>query len=112
MKHLIVLILLGMTLCLYGCRSEADRMAEFCMHFESATQDTDGCAVMAERLVALLDDNQTYLKDTSVCEKPKACDSCKRGVHKMLRLCGHDDALKPVLSRMHFSTTLREQTSE
>ena len=87
-------------------------MAEFCMHFEAATNDTEDCTVMAGRLTAFLDDNQTYLKDTSVCKTPKACDSCKRGVHKMLRLCGHDDAFKPVLSRMHFSTTLREQTSE
>ncbi len=87
-------------------------MAEFCMHFEAATEDTEDCTVMADRLTALLDDTQTYLRDTSVCKTPKACDSCKRGAHKMLRLCGHDDALKPVLSRMHFSTTLREQTSE
>ena len=112
MKYLNLLILLWMTLCLCSCRSEADRMAEFCMHFEEATNGTEDCAVMAQRLTTLLESPQTYLKDTAVCETPKACDSCKRGAHKMLRLCGHDEAMKPVLSQMHFSTTLREQKDE
>ena len=112
MKFQNLLILFILTLCLCSCRSEADRMAEFCMHFEEATDGTEDCTVMAQRLTALLESPQPYLKDAAVCDTPKACDSYKRGAHKLLCLCGHDETMKPVLSQMHFSTTLREQKHE
>ena len=102
----VIYIFLLLSLYICGCRSDADRMAEFCLQFEAATHGSD-CEQIAHDLGALLDAPQPALRDAHLCERSTACLPCKRGARDLLRLCGQDPSVRAELDKMHFSTTLR-----
>ncbi len=108
MKYSFLLIILLLTI-VTGCRSEADRLTEFCIHFDQEVQASQDCHEMASRLGELLSPPQPHFRDMDLCEDTKACLPCKKAVRDMLRQCGYDPELRPVLDRMTFSKTLRKQ---
>lgn len=89
-----------------GCRSDADRMAEFCLNFDSIVQTASSCQEMSQNLEQMLDASQPQLKDRSLCATTTACLPCKSAVRTMLGQCGNEPDLKPVLGKMHFSNAL------
>ena len=100
-----LLLLTGLT----SCRSDADRMAEFCLNYETAVK-TEDCAEMAANMNQLLAEPQPRLRDTSVCEETTACLPCRNAVREMLKKCGQDEAVLEIMkNQMHFSTALRDE---
>ena len=91
-----------------GCRSDADRMAEFCLSFDSAVDAATDCADLAGRVDALISSDMPRFRRDDVCSTSTACLPCRQAVRKMLVQCGYDEALRPVLDKMHFSRTLRD----
>ena len=106
MRRLYLAILLPFLLS--GCRSDADRMAEFCLRLAQEVDAASDCGDMAARVGAVLDGDQPALRQLDVCEATSACLPCKHAARVMLVRCGTDDAMRPVLDRMHFSQALRE----
>lgn len=106
MRFIPLLILLLLTL---GCRSEADRMAEFCIRFDAEVRDASDCRDMSLRLAQLLSPPQPQLRDTDICTDTRACVPCRNAVRDMLKRCGYDPEMKPILDQMTFSNTLRKQ---
>lgn len=94
---------------LMGCRSDADRMAEFCLNFDDAVKNAQSCEEMSANVDGLLKKNQPRLRERSICLDGTACLPCKQAVRIMLGECGNDPVLRPVLDEMNFSRTLREQ---
>ena len=90
-----------------GCRSDADRMAEFCLNFEAAIASTDDCSAMAAAIQHEID-KPILLSDSPLCQTTTACLPCRKGARKLLSLCGTDPAMRPVLDQMHFSNRLQE----
>lgn len=107
MKKFLLPLLIMTLLGVCGCRSQADRMAEFCLGFDEAVQSSKDCEEMAQKLTKHLDGVQPKLNDHDLCKETTACLPCRTGVRDMLTNCGHDPALRPVLDRLHFSKTLR-----
>ena len=104
-----ILFTLFLLTVLSSCRSDADRMAEFCLNYEAAVK-TDDCTEMAANMRVLLAEPQPRLKDTSVCDKTTACLPCRVAINEMLKKCGQDEAVSEIMkTQMHFSTALREQ---
>ena len=106
MKRLLPLTLLIAAIVVVGCRSDADRMAEFCLNFDSIVQSASSCQEMSQNLEQMLNAPQPQLKDRSLCATTTACLPCKSAVRTMLGQCGNEPALKPVLGKMHFSNAL------
>ncbi|MBQ8035815.1 MAG: hypothetical protein IJ268_02375 [Proteobacteria bacterium] len=107
MKRILLPVCVVCSLCVCGCRSQADKMAEFCLGFDEAVQGSSECAEMAKKLTEHLDAVQPKLNDHDLCTETTACLPCRKGVRDMLTRCGHDPALRPVFDRLHFSKTLR-----
>ena len=108
MKKILLPVLIITLFGVCGCRSQADRMAEFCLGFDEAVQSSKTCEEMAKKLTDHLNGVQTKLNDHSLCTETTACLPCRKGVRDMLTQCGHDPAMRPVLDKLHFSKTLRE----
>ena len=106
-----VLLTMAVMVSLSGCRSDADLMAEFCLDLAEASK-TESCTEMADRMNQILDRQQPRLRDTSICTDTTACMPCRVGVREMLKRCGYDEAMKPVLQKMHFSSSLRDELSQ
>lgn len=94
-------------ICLAGCRSDADRMAEFCLRFDEIVKSSSDCSVMSKQVDELLDPPQPMLRERNICSSTTACLPCRSAVREMLVRCGTEDEMKPVLHRMHFSKSLR-----
>ena len=90
-----------------GCRSDADKMAEFCLQFEAAIEKTDDCNAMSDALKAVID-QRIIIYDSKLCESTTACLPCLEGTRKLLSMCGTDPSMRPVLDRMHFSHILQD----
>lgn len=103
--------LLALILC-SGCRSEADKMAEFCLNFDAEVKASSDCRDMANRLDRLLAPPQPQLKNRNICSDTTACLPCKSAAREMLKQCGYDSDMKPILAKMHFSNTLRKQLEQ
>ena len=100
-----IIVLAGLT----GCRSDADRMAEFCLGFEQAVK-TENCQEMAKNMDVLLAEPQPRLRDPSICEESTACLPCRVAVREMLKKCGQDEEVSAMMKqKMHFSTLLKDQ---
>ncbi|MBR4986494.1 MAG: hypothetical protein IKY83_12230 [Proteobacteria bacterium] len=112
MKKNLLPLCLVCILCVFGCRSQADRMAEFCLGFDEAVQAASDCADMAKRLEQHLDRVHTKLNDHALCTDTTACLPCRKGVRDMLTQCGYDPAMRPVLDRLRFSKALREVSED
>ena len=109
MKHIILSIIAAAAM-LTGCRSDADRMAEFCLMFDNVVQNARNCEQMSVNVGHLMRNLQSKLRERNVClNGTTACSPCKKAVRTMLGQCGNDPALRPVLDEMHFSESLREQ---
>ena len=110
MSRIIVLIFVLFLLTVFcSCRSDADRMAEFCLNYEAAVK-TDDCSEMAKNMDLLLTEPQPRLRDTTICDKTTACLPCRVAISEMLKKCGQDEAVSMIMkSKMHFSRSLREQ---
>ena len=108
MKYHSLIIILLLTI-MMGCRSEADRLTEFCIHFDKEVQASSDCHDMSMRLGELLSPPQPHFRDTDLCEDTEACLPCRKAVREMLKQCGYDPELRPILDQMTFSKTLRKQ---
>ena len=89
-----------------GCCSDADKMAEFCLNFETAVSGAQDCLEMSSRLTQVLDQS-IVLYDTTLCNTTTACLPCRKGARRMLSECGTDPAMRPTLDSMYFSNSLR-----
>ena len=96
---------------LVGCRSDADKMAEFCLSFEQQVTNAQTCQEMAQSLGNELD-KRIVLYDTQICASTTACLPCKKASIALLGRCGQDPDMRPVLDRLNFSDTLRQSTQE
>lgn len=90
-----------------GCRSDADKMAEFCLQFEAAIEESGDCNAMSEALKAVID-QRIIIYEPNLCESTTACLPCREGTRKLLSMCGSDPAMRPILDRMHFSHVLQD----
>jgi len=91
-----------------GCRSDADKMAEFCLNFEAAVKGSQDCSSMAQAIGNELEKN-IILYDTQVCAQTTACLPCRKASITLLGQCGQDPQMRPILDKMHFSDALRKQ---
>jgi hypothetical protein len=91
-----------------GCRSEADQMAEFCLSFAQITETHTDCPEIAKQMTVFLNASHPKLKDDQICAQTTACLPCREAAKKLLQSCGHAPEMRPVLDRMHFSKSLRE----
>lgn len=107
-----IIAFLFLALSLTACRSEADKMAEFCLKFDAQVQASSDCHDMSQRLQQLLSPPQPRLHDDAICLQTTACRPCKKAVRDMLRQCGYDENLKPVRDQMHFSDALKTLNSQ
>ena len=105
--HFCLLLTLLLAATLSSCRTEADKMAEFCLSFEQITQNTEDCTQMATQLDTFLQSPHPKLKDDQICANSTACLPCRQAVRKLLQTCGHAPEMRPVLDKMTFSKTLR-----
>ena len=96
---------------LLGCRSDADKMAEFCLNFEKAVATSKTCQAMSQAVGNELD-KRVVLYDTQLCRTTTACLPCKKASRDLLGRCGQDSDTRPVLERMNFSDTLRKSAQE
>lgn len=95
-------------LALTSCRTETDRMAEFCIHFVEAVEISQGdCEEMSNRIAALEDSSRAEIRNLDVCRESTACAPCRKAVRTMLAQCGYDSAMQPIFKRFHFSESLR-----
>lgn len=106
MKRPLLLMTAMTVVLLFGCRSDADRMAEFCLQFDNIVQTASSCHEMSENLEHMLDAPQPQLKDRSLCASTTACLPCKNAVRTMLGQCGSEPDMKPILEKMRFSKAL------
>ncbi|MCL2326742.1 MAG: hypothetical protein FWC40_09650 [Proteobacteria bacterium] len=88
----------------FGCRSEADRLAEYCLSLEAMVVASEDCEAMAQALHGL--PAGTYY-DGDLCAKTTACLPCRKGAVEMLRRCGASESFRPLLDAWHFSAALR-----
>ncbi len=93
---------------LAGCRSDADKMAEFCLNFEAAVNTSQDCGSMAQALGNVLDQG-SVLYDTQICADTTACLPCRKASLTLLGQCGQDSQMRPILDKMNFSDALRKQ---
>lgn len=93
-----------------GCRSDADKMAEFCLNFENAVNRSEDCAQMASLIQKELD-KTVVLYDTTLCETTTACLPCKKASRRLLSECSHADEMQPVFKQMNFSKALSRADS-
>lgn len=108
MNRFIILAIIASSLSLAACRSDADRMAQFCLDFERAVDLSNGdCSIMAQEIYKQIDSHSTKLRQTDVCLKTTACRPCRNAVRTMLAQCGYDDDFKPVIEQFQISDTLR-----
>ena len=111
-KRVSFFVFLCVCLLVSGCRSDADRMAEFCFGLDEVAQKTTDCVEMAHDLNALIDAHSARLADDAVCASTPACRPCRPAVRVMLRECGYDPAFETALRRMHFSDALRPNADD
>ncbi len=105
MRARCLMMLTAFFLC--GCRSDADKMAEFCLNFEAIVVEASDCVRMSEALGHELD-RHIVLYETNLCEKTTACLPCRKAAQKLLSECGQDASMRPVLDRMQFSKTIND----
>lgn len=84
-------------------------MAEFCLSFVQITENSHNCPQLAADLSAFLDAPHPKLKNDQICAQTTACLPCREAVRTMLQTCGHAPEMRPVLDRMQFSKTLRQE---
>ena len=109
MKRLITFTLISLSLAVVACRSDADRMAQFCLDLDRAVESAQGnCAQMAQNIRSQIDGHSETLSRLDVCKKTTACRPCRKAVTQMLARCGYDDEFSPIVQRFHFSDSLRQ----
>ena len=84
-------------------------MAEFCIKYDTEVNASADCHDMTGRLKDLLSPPQPHFRDTDICADTKACVPCRNAAREMLKRCGYEPEIKPILDQMHFSDTLRKQ---
>lgn len=107
-RYGIILGLMAVGIWNAGCRSDADKMAQFCIELDGAVERAPGCGQMARDVAAVLDGNRFLLSDVGLCVETPACYPCRRAVSGILGSCGYSEAMSGVLERFHFSGTLRK----
>ena len=84
-------------------------MAEFCLNYDKEVQASVDCKDMARRLDELLSPPQPHFRNMDICTDTKACVPCRKAARDMLKRCGYEPELKPILDQMTFSNSLRKQ---
>ena len=91
-----------------GCRSEADKMAEFCLQYAQIVETHTDCRHLASAMTAFIEAPHPKLRDGKVCENSTACLPCRKAARDMLKSCGYAPEMRSVLDKMQFSDALRE----